>query len=438
MKQWTIKPINDDQSLVGSIELPGDKSLSHRAAIFALLSKGTSRIRNFLASEDCLNTLKITRQLGSKITKGADGLIQVKGCGINGLKAPKKVLYCGNSGTTMRLLTGLLAGQPFESSLDGDTSLRSRPMDRVVTPLSGMGAKIKGSGARVQAPIQVIGQPLKNIKYKMTIPSAQVKSCLLFAALYTSGKTVITEPIATRDHTERYYRYLGQQIIRRKQQIHFTPGRPFKAFSWKIPGDTSSAAFMMVAAALISGSEVNLKHVLWNPGRIGIVHVLKRMGVQIKIQKITQSGPEKVANLKIFASKLKAANVSEKEAPSLIDEFPILMIAATQAKGISKFYGVEELRVKETDRVHSMVTQLQQMGADIKDCGRYVQVKGPTPLKGAVIDSFGDHRTAMSFAIAGLIATQGRTIIRRVECVATSFPNFKALLKSLGVSRNMV
>lgn len=436
MKKWTVHPI--EKPLKGSIELPGDKSLSHRAAIFALLSEGTSTVKNFLKSEDCLNTLEITRQLGAKIKKSSDGTFIIKGRGVYRLTPPKKMLYCGNSGTTMRLMTGLLSGQTFDSRLDGDKSLRSRPMDRITKPLSKMGAQIKGSHERVQAPLEVTGKKLTAVSYRMTIPSAQVKSCLLLAALYTEGKTLITEPIPSRDHTERFYKYLGQKISKRKNEIHFTPGKPFASFSWKIPGDTSSAAFMITAAALITGSRIDLKNVLWNPGRIGIIHVLKRMGVNIEIKKIIKSGPEEVADLRVTASDLKATQVTEKEAPSLIDEFPILMIAATQAKGISKFYGIDELRVKETDRVHSMVSQLQKMGADIQDKGNYIRVKGPTPLRGASINSFGDHRTAMSFAIAGLIASEGKTVIRGVDCVATSFPSFTSLLGHLGASRNMV
>ena len=333
----------------------------------------------------------------------------------------------------MRLMTGLLAGQRFDSVLKGDSSLSKRPMNRVIEPLSRMGARITGRGRKSfqTAPLKIKGVPLKAIQYRLPVASAQVKSAILLAGLYCPKKTVVTEPVATRDHTERFFRYTGLNIQKKKGRIEVRGGKDPRPFTLEIPGDMSSAAFLIAMAILVPRSVVELEGVLWNEERKGLIRVLKRMRANLKTIRISQAGSEKTATLRVKSSSLQAVRVSKSEVPSLIDELPILMVLATQARGTSTFRGIEELRFKETDRVASMVTQLQAMGAKIDVRGNDIRVKGPSQLKGVKVRSFGDHRTAMSFVIAGMIAS-GSTTIRNTDCIQTSFPNFLDVIKKAG------
>lgn len=412
--------------------LPGDKSISHRSIMMGSLARGVSRVKNFLTSEDCENTAKIFEAMGVKIRRIAKDHLVVRGVGLKGLRKPAKTLYCGNSGTTMRLMSGILAAQPFDTRLTGDPSLSRRPMNRAAAPLALMGACIEGQGEKLTAPLTIRGRRLHGVTYKLPVASAQVKSAALLAGLFADGATTVIENIPTRDHTERFFRYTGLDLRKSGKKITLRPGRQPRAFTIDVPGDISSAAFLIAMGLLVPGSRMTLKSVLWNPARIGIVKALNRMGAGIKPARLNEQGPEVTADLVVVPRPLKAVTVRPAEVPSLIDELPILMVIATQAKGKSWFHGVEELRVKETDRVASMVGQLQKMGARIGVRGDSVWVEGPTPLRGAGIESFGDHRTAMSFIVAGMIA-DGQTRVRDTACIATSFPNFFELLRRSGV-----
>lgn len=424
--------IGTQKALHLTTRLPGDKSISHRSIMMGSLAKGTSRVKNFLTSEDCENTAKIFEAMGVKIRRHSASDLEILGVGLRGLRKPAKTLYCGNSGTTMRLMSGILAAQPFKTRLEGDPSLSGRPMNRAAAPLTLMGASIQGKGEKLTAPLEIDGRPLHGVTYRLPVASAQVKSAALLAGLFAEGPTTVIENIPTRDHTERFFKFTGLDLRRSGKKIILRPGRQPKAFRIEVPGDISSAAFLIAMGLLVRGSRITLERVLWNPARIGIVKALNRMGAGLKPVRLHQQGPEVTADFTVVPKPLKAVMVKPAEVPSLIDELPILMVIATQAKGTSWFHGVEELRVKETDRVASMVGQLQKMGAQIGVKGDSVWVKGPTPLHAASIESFGDHRTAMSFIVAGMISS-GKTRVNDTACIATSFPNFFALLKQAGV-----
>ncbi len=408
--------------LSGSLSFPGDKSLSHRAIIFGSLADGISRFTNVLAGEDCVCTREAFKEMGVKIDSSTDGTeLTIHGVGLRGLKAPKKDLYLGNSGTSMRLLMGVLSGQPFSATLTGDPSLSARPMKRVVEPLRLMGAKIEGKDNGNFSPIMIHGTKLKGIDYVMPMASAQVKSAILLAGLYAEGETRVTEPTISRDHTERFLRYFG--------------GKALQAKSFNIAGDISSAAFFMAAAVLVKDSKISFESVLFNPTRNGFVDALKRMGAEISSLKNREggdTGPEPVADFFISASKLAAFEIRKEELPSLIDEIPILCVLATQAEGESVIHDADELRVKESDRIESIIGLLKPMGASIWSEGNTIHIKGPTKLKGAIVDSKKDHRIAMSGVVAGLIA-EGETTIQDIECIDTSFPTFFKLLNQLKV-----
>jgi 3-phosphoshikimate 1-carboxyvinyltransferase len=425
--------IGRQKALKLTAALPGDKSISHRSMMMGSLAQGVSRVRNFLTSEDCENTAKIFEAMGVRIERKAKDHLVVHGVGLKGLRKPSKTLYCGNSGTTMRLMSGILAAQPFDTRLEGDPSLSGRPMNRAAAPLTLMGARIEGRGEKLTAPLVIHGTKLKGATYKLPVASAQVKSAALLAGLFAEGPTTVIENIPTRDHTERFFRFTGLDIKKSGKRITVRSGRDPKPFNIEVPGDISSAAFLIAMGLLVPGSKMNLKQVLWNPSRIGIVRALNRMGAGLKPTRLNRRGPEVTADFTVTHRALKAVTVKPAEVPSLIDELPILMVIATQAKGKSWFHGVEELRVKETDRVASMVDQLKAMGARIGVRGNSVWVDGPTPLHAAPrIKSFGDHRTAMSFITAGMIA-DGQTRVDDTACIATSFPNYFALLKRAGV-----
>ncbi len=422
--------------LAGSLNFPGDKSLSHRAVIFGSLAEGASHFKNVLAGEDCICTRKAFEEMGVKITSSVDGTeLTVEGVGLKGLKAPKKELYLGNSGTSMRLLMGLLAGQSFSATLTGDASLSSRPMRRAGDPLRQMGAKIEGKDNGNFAPITVHGSKLKGIDYKSPVSSAQVKSALLLAGLYAEGETRVTEPVLSRDHTERFLKYFGAEIRQNGASVALKGGQKLKAKDLTIAGDISSAAFFMAVAALVPDSKVDFNSVLINPTRCGILDVLKRMEAGFSKPADGQKeemGPEPVLSFSLASSKIKAFVIRKNDLPALIDEIPILCVLATQAQGESVIQDADELRIKESDRIESILGLLKPMGADIRAEGNTIYIKGPTKLKGAVVDSKKDHRIAMSGVIAGLIA-EGETTVNDIECIDTSFPTFFKLLQQLKV-----
>ncbi len=417
--------MNKVDRLKGAVTVPGDKSISHRAVMFAALSEGKSAIFNFLESEDCQNTKKAFQQLGIKFSTRGKALI-VYGQGLYGLRASEKPIDCGNSGTTMRLLSGILAGQEFTSVVTGDKYLRRRPMKRVITPLRIMGAKIEAVRDEL-APLKIYGGDLQGIDYNLPVASAQVKSCVLLAGLYADGKTSVVEPVPTRDHTERMLGYLGAKISKKGLTTSVQGNTRLKGNTIIVPGDISSAAFLLVAASIVPGSKVVIRKVGINPTRNGIISVLKKMGAKITIRNKRTFGAEPVADLEVRASNLHGITIAGKIIPNIIDEIPVLAVAAAMARGKTIIRGAKELRVKETDRIKSMASQLKKMGANISERKDGLVIQGPAKLKGAVVDSFGDHRTAMSLAVAAL-AAEGKTVIKDTACINTSFPGFTKIL----------
>ncbi|HVM31937.1 MAG TPA: 3-phosphoshikimate 1-carboxyvinyltransferase [bacterium] len=428
MKKLIVSPA---QALHGTVEVPGDKSVSHRSIMMGALASGETQVQNFLASADCLSTLEIFKKMGVKIRRQGDRL-WIQGRGLNGLTAPKGLLNAGNSGTTARILMGLLSGQAFTSRLTGDKYLRRRPMKRVVAPLALMGARISGSPNADRLPLTISPRKLKGITYDLPIASAQVKSAILMAGLFAEGVTRVTEPALSRDHTERMFQAFGIPLKRRGLTvIQQGPAKPFKGRSLLVPGDISSAAFFIVAALIVPGSKLLLKNVGMNPSRTGLIDVLLKMGARIKVfRRPGAPGAEPAADLLVQTSALKGVVVEGALVPRMIDEFPILAVAATQAKGLTVVRNAEDLKVKESDRILMMALTLQKMGADIEAQPDGWVIKGGTPLSGARLSSGGDHRVAMSLAVAALIA-KGPTTILDTENINTSFPNFEKLLKSV-------
>lgn len=422
------------KGLHGTLSFPGDKSLSHRAIIFGSLAEGESIFTNVLSGEDCVCTREAFEKMGVRIHSDNPTTLKISGKGLLSLKAPSTELYLGNSGTSMRLLLGILAGNSFEAVLTGDPSLSSRPMRRVTDYLKKMGARIEGKDNANFAPLTIRGGELKAIDVNLDVASAQVKSALLLAGLCASGRSSVTEPEKSRDHTERFLTYFGAQVHREDLKVSLEGGQKLEARQFEIAGDISSAAFFMAMALLVPKSRIGFKSVLWNPTRTGIVEVLKRMGASVEVQQLRNQGPEPVADFILSSQSLKAFEIKKEELPSLIDEIPVLAVLATQAQGQSVIHDARELRVKETDRIHSMVETLSQMGADIRAVGDTLMIQGPTPLHGAKLPSFKDHRTAMSLVVAGMIAS-GRTQVDDVDCINTSFPSFFKLLKELGIDR---
>ncbi|MDD5132157.1 MAG: 3-phosphoshikimate 1-carboxyvinyltransferase [bacterium] len=427
MQELVIKKID---RLKGAVTVPGDKSISHRAVMFAAISEGKSAVFNFLESEDCQNTKKAFQQLGIKFSTRGKALI-VYGHGLHGLAVSPEPIDCGNSGTTMRLISGILAGQKFTSIITGDKYLRRRPMKRVIAPLRAMSAKIKAVGDE-SAPLRISGGDLQGIQYILPVASAQVKSCILLAGLYAAGKTRVIEPVPTRDHTERMLAYLGAKINKKGLKTTIQGNTRLKGNKIIVPGDISSAAFLLVAASIIPGSRILIKNVGVNPTRNGIVTILKKMGAKITIKNKRNFGAEPVADLEVRSAALHGITIAGRIIPNIIDEIPVLAVAAALARGKTIIRGAKELRVKETDRIKSMVSQLKKMGVNIKEQEDGLVIYGPAVLKGAVVNSFGDHRTAMSLAVAAL-AAQGKTEIKDTECINTSFPGFEKLLRKISV-----
>ena len=421
----------------GDIRVPGDKSISHRAIILGSISDGVTKVSGFLEGEDALNTLAAFQEMGVTIVGPSNGKLTIYGVGKEGLKAPRVPLYMGNSGTAMRLLCGLLAVQKFDSVLTGDESLNQRPMARVIEPLALMGAKID-STEKNTPPLLVSGRELKAAEYDMTIASAQVKSCLLLAGLYAKGETIITEPGPCRDHTERMLEGFGYVITKqhdgRKTSVH--GGGRLKAASIDIPADISSAAFFLVAATITPGSKLLLRHVGVNPTRTGIINLLNSMGANIQILNEINVGGEPVADLQVSYAALRGIKIPKDQIPLAIDEFPALFIAAACAEGKTILRGASELRVKESDRIEAMATGLETLGISVETDSDGICIEGGN-FQGGVIDSYGDHRIAMAFVIAGLRAS---TPIKISNCanVGTSFPDFIYLANKVGIPVNQV
>ena len=418
-------------TLQGQFRVSGDKSISHRAIILGAIAEGTTRISGFLEAEDTLATLNAFRSMGVTIGGPNDGSVTIQGVGLNGLLSPEFELDLGNSGTAMRLLSGLLSGQKFDSVLIGDKSLSNRPMQRVTNPLSTMGAKITTS-AQGAAPLCIKGgQVLKGIDYKMPVASAQVKSCLLLAGIYAQGKTCLTEPARTRDHTERMLEGFSYPLKKRGGRICIHPGGILKAAEIDIPGDISAAAFFIVGAIITPGSRLELNHVGMNPTRTGILDILRLMGATIEVKNKAVAGGEPVADLCVCFSPLKGIDIPEDLVSLAIDEFPIVFIAAACAKGNTRLKGAAELRVKESDRIQVMANGLNRLGIKAIPEDDGIMIQGGQ-LSGGEIDASGDHRVAMAFAMAGLVAEE-QIAISNCENVNTSFPNFIEISGQLGL-----
>ena len=419
--------------LQGEARVPGDKSMSHRSIMLGSLAEGITHVKGFLEAEDALATLQAFRDMGVEIEGPVDGCLTIHGVGKQGLKAPKKELYLGNSGTSMRLLSGLLAGQSFDTVLTGDKSLSGRPMKRVTEPLAAMGADIKTT-EKGTAPLYITGQAgrLKGIDYVMPMASAQVKSCLLLAGMYAEGETSVTEPAPTRDHTERMLSGFSYPVRQEGSKVTISANGHLTAADIDVPSDISSAAFFLVGASIAPGSDLLLKHVGINPTRTGVIDILRLMGANIEVLNQRVVGGEPVADLHVVYSPLKGIDIPEELVPLAIDEFPVLFVAAACASGQTRLSGAEELRVKESDRIQVMADGLQILGVDAQPTADGMVIQGGL-IGGGVVSSHGDHRIAMSFSIAGLRAHAPITVLD-CENVNTSFPEFKDLVKRLGLA----
>ena len=427
-KKFRVQP---GGTLSGSFDIPGDKSISHRSIMFGSLAEGTTEVSGFLEGADSLATLAAFRAMGVEISDPVDGKLSIKGAGLNGLKAANSALDVGNSGTSMRLLAGILSGQSFDSELTGDESLSRRPMSRVAAPLSLMGAQVN-TDAGGTPPLKIKGNKhLVGIEYPMPMASAQVKSCLLLAGLYAQGETAVIEPAPTRDHTERMLRAFGVEVITQGSRASLKSGQKLGATKIDIPADISSATFFIVAATIAKNSELCLQKVGINPTRDGIIHILKLMGADIELTNQRLLGDEPVADIVVRSSPLQAIDIPQELVPLAIDEFPAIFIAAACASGVTRLTGAEELRVKETDRIQVMADGLKMLGIKNKVLDDGIEITGGL-IKGGKVDSCGDHRTAMSFAIAALRAQKPIEIL---DCdnVSTSFPNFVDLAAQAGL-----
>ena len=418
--------------LQGRVRVPGDKSISHRSIMLGALAEGITEVEGFLEGEDALATLQTFRDLGVVIEGPHAGRVKIHGVGLNGLKAPTRDLYMGNSGTSMRLLMGLLAGQPFACRLTGDASLTRRPMERVAKPLREMGAAITTS-ADGTPPVHIHGgKTLRGIHYDLPVASAQVKSAVLLAGLYAEGQTSVTEPAPTRDHTERMLAGFGYPVQRDGATVTLAAGGSLRACHLEVPADISSAAFFLVGASIAEGSELLLPHVGINPTRIGVIEILKLMGADIELENQRDAGGEPVADIRVRSANLKGIEIPPELVPLAIDEFPAIFVAAACASGETRLRGAEELRVKESDRIQVMADGLAELGVELETFADGIRIKGGS-LKGGEVVSHGDHRIAMSFAMAALRA-DGPIHIRDCANVATSFPDFADLAVTAGLS----
>ena len=416
-------------NLHGELTVPGDKSISHRAVMFGSLAKGTTKITHFLEGADCLSTISCFRKMGIDIENN-NGEILVHGKGLHGLSAPADILDVGNSGTTTRLISGILAGQNFVSELTGDNSIQSRPMKRIMTPLLSMGADIASIKGNNCVPLRIAGHPLKAIHYDSPVASAQVKSCVLLAGMYSDGITSVTEPVLSRNHTEIMLNYFGAQVTSEETTASIAPEPSLFAREITVPGDISSAAYFIAAGLLVPGSEILLKNVGINPTRDGLLRVCKDMGADITLLNVNMEG-EPTADLLVRTSSLHGTTVGGEIIPTLIDEIPMIAVMAAFAEGTTVIKDAKELKVKESDRILVMAENLSRMGADITPTEDGMIIHGGKPLHGAEIDSYLDHRVAMSFAVAGLLC-DGPLSIKGGDCVKISYPEFYEDLYRLG------
>ncbi|WP_026362239.1 3-phosphoshikimate 1-carboxyvinyltransferase [Geopsychrobacter electrodiphilus] len=429
MSQLEQRVISPSRGLKGDIVVPGDKSISHRAIMFASLAEGTSRIRGLLRGEDCMSTLAAFRQMGVQVKEAGDCLL-IEGRGIRGLQEPGDVIDCGNSGTTMRLMSGILAAQPFFSVLTGDRYLRQRPMGRILTPLLGMGAEISGRENGTKAPLAIRGGMLRAGEYHSPVSSAQVKSAVLLAGMQVEGETRVFEPHLSRDHSERMLRCFGVDIRSFEGGASVCGPVILKGRDIDVPGDISSAAFFMVAALITPGSELLLKNVGVNPTRSGIIDILQQMGGQITLLNQRELSGEPVADLLVKYSPLRGIEIGGDLVPRAIDEFPVVSVAAVFAEGETLIREAKELRVKETDRIAAVCDTLGKIGGLVEPLEDGMRIQGTGTLHGGLVNSFGDHRIAMSMAVAAQAAT-GAITIADTGCTATSFPNFWDLLEQV-------
>lgn len=416
-------------ALKGEITIPGDKSISHRAVMLGSLAKGTTEIHNFLQGADCLSTISCFNKMGIKV-ENKDNVVRVYGNGLHGLKSPSSILDVGNSGTTTRLISGILAAQSFPSILDGDESIRKRPMGRIITPLAEMGADIVSETANGCAPLHITGKNLMGISYQSPVASAQIKSCILFAGLYAQGTTSVTEPYLSRNHTELMLEAFGVDIVSANNTATVSPANELEAQKIMVPGDISSAAYFIAAGLITPNSCICIKNVGINATRAGILDVCAAMGANITLKDVKNDSGEPVADLIVSTSELKGVVLEGSLIPRLIDEIPIIAIMACFAQGQTIIRDAAELKVKESNRIDVMVKNLSAMGADIIGTDDGMIINGGKPLHGAVIESNQDHRIAMSFAIASLMAS-GTTTINQAECVDISYPSFYHDLASL-------
>lgn len=426
-KNYVVQPGGKFQ---GEIRVPGDKSISHRSIMLGSLAEGVTEVSGFLEGEDALATLASFRAMGVQIDGPKEGKVTVHGVGMHGLKAPEDDVYLGNSGTSIRLLSGLLSGQNFESTLTGDKSLSGRPMRRVTDPLAQMGATIDSHDGKPPLTIKA-GNKLSGITYTLPMASAQVKSCVLLAGMYAEGTTTVTEPAPTRDHTERMLTGMGYEVDVQGDTVSLQGGGKLTATNIDVPADISSATFFMVGAAISEGSDLTLTHVGINPTRIGVINILRLMGADIELSNEGLTGGEPVADIRIKYAPLKGIKIPEDQVPLAIDEFPALFVAAACAEGQTVLTGAEELRVKESDRIQAMADGLQILGIDAQSTEDGIIINGGVIGSGEV-ESHDDHRIAMSFAIAGLQAG-GTIVVNDCANVATSFPNFVSLANEAGL-----
>ncbi len=422
---------NKVKTLKGEVTVPGDKSVSHRAVMFGSIAKGLTEITNFLQGADCLSTISCFGKLGIEIENGPDRIL-VHGKGLHGLTAPDSVLDAGNSGTTTRLISGILAPQSFTVTLTGDASIQKRPMKRIIEPLSMMGADIKSLKGNDCAPLEIHGRPLTGIHYTSKVASAQVKSAVLLAGLYAFGETSVTEPVISRNHTEIMLSHFGAQITTKDTTASILPEPVLEGRKIMVPGDISSAAYFIAAGLIVPGAEILIKNVGINETRDGIIRVAKQMGGNITLLHENRDSGEPVADVLVSHSPLHGIEISGSIIPTLIDELPIIAIMAAYAEGTTVIADAAELKVKESNRIDVMVDNLTAMGADITGTEDGMIIKGGSPLHGALIHSMADHRIAMSFAVASLLA-DGTTSIEGGECVNISYPGFYKDLAALSV-----
>jgi len=418
-------------SLYGVFTVAGDKSISHRALLLGAIAEGVTVVENCLIADDVLSTARCLQALGVSMEGVGTTKVTVYGVGGAHFSAPAEPLDCGNSGTTMRLLMGLLAAHPFEALLTGDSSLQRRPMDRVAIPLQRMGAKVEGRTERFLPPIRIRGGKLKPIAWELPFASAQAKSAILFAGLFADGTTVVTEPAPSRDHSERMLKAFGAKIFVKGLTVSIVGPAKLRGRQVLVPGDPSSAAFFLCAAATMPEGEVTALGISVNPTRVGFLDALKAMGAQVDIQNFREQNGEPVADVTVRGSKLRGTTISGDFIPRLIDEIPVLAVIATVAEGMTVIKNAAELRVKESDRIAAIVSELRKLGAQVDELPDGMVIHGGAKLRSAEVTSHGDHRIAMALTIAGLLA-EGETVIHDAECLSVSFPQFPQVLSDLG------